>query len=58
MEIKIERTIKVKLGLTEIEAKWLRAQMSAPINITSEMEEPRDKEMREMFFNTLNRGEI
>jgi len=54
MEIKCEKTINYILVLDEFEARWLKALVQNPLYSNIE-EDPQNKEMRQNFWDALNK---
>ncbi|MCK4498948.1 hypothetical protein KAU11_00450 [Candidatus Babeliales bacterium] len=56
MIVKKQVEIEVTIIMDETEAQWLKGIMQNPINnVVPEKERDQDREMREMFWNVLDR---
>lgn len=56
MIVKKQVEIEVTIIMNEIEAQWLKGIMQNPLNnVAPEKENERDREMRHVFWNVLDK---
>ncbi len=58
VEANIETTRKITLCLSEEEARWLRAIVQNPMDVTPAEESPIDSKMRRTFWDALEHIDI